>query len=86
MEPRGASLLPQAQGDPGQARSQGNQEPAAPEPARPEPAGVQPARPDLAGRELAGLELDAGDLPARSRGVIGLLEENCTVCMLCARE
>jgi NADH-quinone oxidoreductase subunit I len=24
--------------------------------------------------------------PARSRGVIGLLEENCTVCMLCARE
>ncbi len=28
----------------------------------------------------------AVDLPARSRGVIGLLEENCTVCMLCARE
>ena len=26
------------------------------------------------------------ELPARSRGVIGLLEENCTVCMLCARE
>ncbi|MFD0889537.1 NuoI/complex I 23 kDa subunit family protein, partial [Streptosporangium algeriense] len=26
------------------------------------------------------------DLPARSRGVIGLVEENCTVCMLCARE
>jgi NADH-quinone oxidoreductase subunit I len=26
------------------------------------------------------------DLPSRSRGVIGLLEENCTVCMLCARE
>jgi NADH-quinone oxidoreductase subunit I len=26
------------------------------------------------------------DLPARSRGVIALLEENCTVCMLCARE
>ncbi|MQA82685.1 MAG: 4Fe-4S dicluster domain-containing protein [Streptosporangiales bacterium] len=26
------------------------------------------------------------DLPPRSRGVIGLLEENCTVCMLCARE
>jgi NADH-quinone oxidoreductase subunit I len=25
-------------------------------------------------------------LPARSRGSIGLLEENCTVCMLCARE
>ncbi len=26
------------------------------------------------------------DLPVRSRGTIGLLEENCTVCMLCARE
>jgi NADH-quinone oxidoreductase subunit I len=26
------------------------------------------------------------ELPARSRGVIGLLEESCTVCMLCARE
>src|SRR5438093_1418217 len=25
-------------------------------------------------------------LPARSRGVIALLEENCTVCMLCSRE
>ncbi|MCP2165897.1 4Fe-4S binding protein [Goodfellowiella coeruleoviolacea] len=25
-------------------------------------------------------------LPARSRGVIALLEANCTVCMLCARE
>ena len=24
--------------------------------------------------------------PTRSRGTIGLLEENCTVCMLCARE
>jgi NADH-quinone oxidoreductase subunit I len=24
--------------------------------------------------------------PPRSRGVIALLEENCTVCMLCARE
>ena len=28
----------------------------------------------------------ADGLPARSRGVIALLEENCTVCMLCARE
>ena len=28
----------------------------------------------------------AGGLPARSRGVIALLEENCTVCMLCVRE
>src|SRR5438445_11082434 len=25
-------------------------------------------------------------LPARSRGVIALKEENCTMCMLCARE
>jgi NADH-quinone oxidoreductase subunit I len=28
----------------------------------------------------------APQLPPRSRGVIGLFEENCTVCMLCARE
>ncbi|RJK93422.1 4Fe-4S binding protein [Vallicoccus soli] len=28
----------------------------------------------------------APELPPRSRGVIGLLEENCTSCMLCARE
>lgn len=28
----------------------------------------------------------APELPPRSRGVIGLLAENCTVCMLCARE
>ena len=35
-----------------------------------------------------GLAVAEGEdlLPARSRGVIGLLEENCTVCMLCARE
>ena len=26
------------------------------------------------------------DLPARSRGVIALLADNCTSCMLCARE
>lgn len=26
------------------------------------------------------------ELPPRSRGVIALVEENCTVCMLCARE
>ena len=26
------------------------------------------------------------ELPPRSRGVIALLEENCTVCMLCARQ
>lgn len=28
----------------------------------------------------------APSLPPRSRGVIALFEENCTVCMLCARE
>jgi NADH-quinone oxidoreductase subunit I len=28
----------------------------------------------------------AESLPPRTRGVIALLEENCTVCMLCARE
>lgn len=28
----------------------------------------------------------SADLPPRSRGVIALLEENCTSCMLCARE
>jgi NADH-quinone oxidoreductase subunit I len=26
------------------------------------------------------------ELPPRSRGVIALLEDNCTVCMICARE
>ena len=29
---------------------------------------------------------EADPLPVRSRGVIALKEENCTVCMLCARE
>src|SRR3954449_3074889 len=29
---------------------------------------------------------DAERLPSRSRGVIALIEENCTSCMLCARE
>ncbi len=28
----------------------------------------------------------APDLPPRARGVIALMEENCTVCMLCSRE
>ncbi len=31
-------------------------------------------------------EGDGYAVPARSRGVITLVEENCTVCMLCARE
>ena len=51
--------------------------PASQDEAAADPAGVAgPAAPDA---RLAGL-------PARSRGVIALLEENCTVCMLCARE
>lgn len=29
---------------------------------------------------------ESPDLPPRTRGVIALLEENCTSCMLCARE
>ena len=37
-------------------------------------------------RGLAALRAAAAPLPPRSRGVIALLEENCTVCMLCARE
>jgi NADH-quinone oxidoreductase subunit I len=48
--------------------------------------GPEPANPQSAYPESAGPDLDAGELPPRSRGVIGLLEENCTVCMLCARE
>jgi len=74
MEPRGAGSLPGAPGDPG---SQG-----APDMA----GGPEPANPQSAYPESAGPDLDAGELPPRSRGVIGLLEENCTVCMLCARE
>ena len=38
-------------------------------------------------RGLAALRTARGaELPPRSRGVIALLEENCTVCMVCARE
>jgi len=50
----------------------------------PGPAG--PRDPGSVAPELPGLDLDPGHLPPRSRGVIALLEENCTVCMLCARE
>jgi NADH-quinone oxidoreductase subunit I len=59
--------------------------PAGLESAVPEPTRGESARSGSAGLER-GCELDAGELPPRSRGVIGLLEENCTVCMLCARE
>jgi NADH-quinone oxidoreductase subunit I len=41
------------------------------------------AQPPADGAPGAG---DLGELPPRSRGVIALLEENCTACMLCARE
>ncbi len=30
--------------------------------------------------------MSGGDVPARSRGVIALVADNCTSCMLCARE
>jgi NADH-quinone oxidoreductase subunit I len=60
--------------------------------ARAEPAGLsgsaEPAAPS-GPAEAAGLSARAevaASLPARSRGVIALLEENCTSCMLCARE
>ena len=35
---------------------------------------------------MTGVGGDPGGPPARSRGVIALVEENCTVCMICARE
>jgi NADH-quinone oxidoreductase subunit I len=35
---------------------------------------------------LAALREAQGPLPVRSRGIIALLEENCTACMVCARE
>ena len=69
--------------------------PTGAEPTGPGSAGRGSAGLELTRRESArsgsaglerGCELDAGELPPRSRGVIGLLEENCTVCMLCARE
>jgi NADH-quinone oxidoreductase subunit I len=63
-----------------------NPEPEGPERTGPESANPELADPEPTGPESVGLELDAGELPPRSRGVIGLLEENCTVCMLCARE
>jgi NADH-quinone oxidoreductase subunit I len=50
--------------------------------AEPMPAG----EPVPAGERVSSAEPASADLPARSRGVIALLEENCTVCMLCARE
>jgi NADH-quinone oxidoreductase subunit I len=54
-------------------------------PGRPGPDPHTPVVPGPAG-PATDTPVAAADLPARSRGVIGLLEENCTVCMLCARE
>jgi NADH-quinone oxidoreductase subunit I len=51
-----------------------------------EPGAAGARDPGPAATALPALDLDAGHLPPRSRGVIALLEENCTVCMLCARE
>jgi NADH-quinone oxidoreductase subunit I len=75
--PGGPAPAPPAHGGPAPATP--DQEPVAPGSAGPRNPG--PATPGL-----PPLDLDAGHLPPRSRGVIGLLEENCTVCMLCARE
>jgi len=70
-QPGNAGLSPETKRDPGPAGDLDT--PSA------------PSAVDCVGAEGGG-GLDAGDLPPRSRGVIGLLEENCTVCMLCARE
>jgi len=69
---------------------------------RPDPAGREGARTGFGLGLLKGLATTARvlmrpattaeypdvrpELPPRSRGVIALVEENCTVCMLCARE
>ena len=46
-----------------------------------------PDAPDTAVTEPAPSTLPEGtQLPPRTRGVIALLEANCTVCMICARE
>ena len=75
--PGGPAPVPPAHRNPGPAAPEGG--PVAP--------GTEGARdPGPAIPALPALDLDAGHLPPRSRGVIGLLEENCTVCMLCARE
>jgi NADH-quinone oxidoreductase subunit I len=49
---------------------------------------VSGVAPGAGGSPEAGDSADLLDtrLPARSRGVIALLEQNCTVCMVCARE
>src|SRR5262249_5012403 len=60
--------------------------PAIPDQGPLEPGAAGPRDPGPATSGPPALDLDAGHLPPRSRGVIGLLEENCTVCMLCARE
>src|SRR5262249_37881740 len=75
--PGGHAPAPPAHGEPG---------PAIPSQGPVEPVTAGPGDPGPASGGLSARDLDAGDLPPRSRGVIGLLEENCTVCMLCARE
>ena len=66
--------------------------PRAPHRDPPPPVGPGPASQDEAAADPHGVAGPAAPdarpagLPARSRGVIALLEENCTVCMLCARE
>jgi NADH-quinone oxidoreductase subunit I len=61
--------------------------PASQDEAAADPRGVAgPAAPDGRPAVLPVPDGPSAGLPARSRGVIALLEENCTVCMLCARE
>ena len=73
--PVGPAPDPPAHGDPAPVAPERG--PVAPDPASPrDPGSATPGLPDL----------DTSHLPPRSRGVIALLEENCTVCMLCARE
>ena len=74
--PGGNPVLP-AHGDPG---------PVTPDPGPVAPGPAGSGDPGPANLGLPDLDLDPGHLPPRSRGVIALLEENCTVCMLCARE
>src|SRR5262249_57366088 len=75
--PGGPAPAPPAHGEPG---------PAIPSQGPAEPVTVGPGDAGPASWGLPALDLDVGHLPPRSRGVIGLLEDNCTVCTLCARE
>ena len=38
------------------------------------------------GSPMSTVDIELGPVPSRARGVIGLIEEACTSCMLCVRE